>query len=552
MRYCDQCGSPLEENANFCIICGAKQPLSVIQENEQVSLQEAEGVMPVIQACQPQNYAGPHEETSPPPKKGLGLLLKIGIPVVAVILIAIVVIFLVVRASPLATTGIALLNLESEFTQRIDSTPLRAITLATEKLENGTVAANFDYSDRWSNIEATATITSNSRNREHSLEVEVDDGRNIITAEAFLNRNRLAVGSSLVDDNFYGITFSTFREDIRNFGREVGMDRNTMDMLADMVELLEMAMNADDIDDTILKPYIQLLTDFVMNTDPESERTQLQVGDESINVRRIRYVITAEDIAALLSDIVEMMQTDSELRDLYESLTDSMISSSSFGWRLFGAWAAPSYSEIMRTLRDAVRSFEEEISGDISISFYIGNHNRLMRMETEVDLRYDGSRARMTIVCDFGTSAHAVWVFTITTNIDGNRTSNEIVWDYDIRSARVINTITITTGDSQQENARVLISDWSKETGRFILSYDSRDSAGTLEGTFTYDENGFSLAFDGSPSGFFERQLDIEITGTTENQVRSIDFINIDEWTNSILDAIEDALWNLGFRFLLF
>jgi len=517
MPYCNQCGVPLEENASFCIECGAPQ----------------------VSAEMPQN----------PPKKGLHLLLKIGIPALAIIIIAIVVIFLFVRISPLATTGIALINLESEMAQRLNSTPLRAATMTTEKLENGTLTLNLDYSDRWSDIEATATIISNSITRDHALALEVDIGRNTFTAEAFLNRTRLAIGSAMVDDNFYGITFSTFREDIRTFGREIGMDRHTMETLADIVELLEMAMNSDDVEDTLLAPYVRLLTAFVMNLDPTSERTQIYSGGDNVNVRRIEYIITADDIITLLTDIVDLMSSDDELRDFYNSFIDDLGPSSNFGWRLFRTWATPSYNEIMIELRDAVQEFGRALSGEITTSFYIGSRNRLVRMESDVNMRFYGERIRIFILNDFGTSAQDSWVFTINTTFAGHRTSNEIVWDYEVRANRVINTVTITTGYRQQADEVTFVSDWSRDNGRFTLSYESRWSSGEITGIFTYGRSDFRLVIDNplADGGFLNQRLDFEIVGTTENQIRDIDFINIDLWTEKLFEDIDNALWGSGF-----
>ena len=515
MRFCDQCGSPLEENADFCIMCGASQSAYV-----------------------------------PPPKKKRRLLLKIGIPAVAIIVIAILAVFLLIRANPLITTGLALQNLESEVTQRINSTPLRAVAMTTQKLENGTITLNLDYSNRWSELGGAVTITSNSETGDHALALKLDIGRDVLTAEAFLNRSRLAVGSTIINDNFYGITFSTFRKDIRIFGRELGMDRQTMDMLADMVELLEMAMNADSVEDTVLAPYIQLLTDFVMNLDPASERTQIQSGAESVNVRRIEYTITADDIITLLTDIAELMQNDDELRAFYNSLRDDLGPSHNFTWRILSNWVTPSYDDIMEELRYVIRDFGRELSGEITITFYIGSSNRLIRMESEVNMRFEAERFRVNIICDFGTSAYSIWVFTVDTNIGGNRTSTDIVWDYEVRGNRVITKITISTDDGGQEDEIIFLSEWSRDSGRFTLSYESYRRSGEIGGVFTYDGNDFSLMIDNplSGSGFLNQRLDIEIIGTTENQIRNIDFINIDRWSERLLEDINEALWGRGFN----
>jgi len=545
MRHCGKCGSPLEEDMNFCITCGAPQKLDKTQAQGDSQNTQPESP-PLGYLCQSSSSTDPYMNDPAPSKNGLGLLLKIGIPVVAIIAIVIVA-FSVFRANSLAVTARAMVNFENQIMERFNTTPIAATMMALEKLENGTVTVNFDYSDRWSSIEGSATMISNSRTRDHAFAIEIDDRQNIFTAEAFLNRNRLAVGSTLIDNNFYGITFSTFREDIRTFGREVDMDRGTMDMLANIVELLEMAMNADNIEDTLLEPYVNLITDFIINLSPTNERTRLQAGGESVNARRIEYIITAEDITSLLSGIVDMMRNDDNFRDFYNSLISNEHLTPGIIWMLFRRWEMPNYSDIIRDLRDAVRDLERELSGDVRISIYIGSRDRLIRMEHEVNMRHDGNRIRMNMTYDLGASAQDRWVFTSNINNDGVRESFEIIWDYEVRSNRVINTITIVTENMRQEDEVILISEWSRDSGRFTLSYEDYWSSGELEGIFTYDQNGFRLVIDNPLPRTFDQRLDLEIIGTADNQIRSIDFINIDQWTKEMLEDIDDALWDLGF-----
>jgi len=485
-----------------------------------------------------------------PQKKNFGLLLKIGIPIVAVIAIVIVAFVFIFSTNPLAITYRTITNLETEMMQRLDSTPLRAVFMALDKLENGTLAVDFEYSDRWSYVEGTATLVSNSRNRSHAFVLEVESDELDIFAEAFLNSERLAVGSQIIDDNFYGITFSTFGEDIRTFGAEIGMDRHTMDMLTSVVEILETLMNTGNLEDSIFGPYMDLVTDFIANLNPTSERTQLRTGGESINVRRIEYIITADDIVTLINDTIEMMRSDDDIRDFYNAITGNEDIAYEIAFMLTGRGDTLSYNEFLRELRDASRDLDRNLAGEITISLYVGSRDRLMRMEYEIGMRYRGERIRINATYDFGTSAQDTWTFTTSTNFDGQRSSTEITWEYSTRANRITNTITTISEFSGIETEQIMSSEWSRDSGRFILFYEhnwgfGRDG-GELGGLFTYDRNGFSLIIDNPFPRHFDQRLDLEITGTTGNQVRNIDFINIDRWTMDMLEDIDDALWDAG------
>ena len=480
-------------------------------------------------------------------KKGFGLLLKIAIPTVAVLAIIAAAILGFVRAHPLAVVSRATINLQSEAMERINTTPLRVLAMAFEKLENGTLTLNFEYSDRWDDIEATATLISNRANRAHFLEFEIADRSDSFKAEVFLTQDSLAVGSTLVDDNLYGITFSTFREDIRTFGAVVDMDEETMDSLADMVELLEMLMNTDGLDRTALEPYIDMMTDFIRALEVTSERTQIRAGGENVSVRRIEFIIDADDIGILLTDIVETMRDDDALRDFYNLVVDNEALTEEIAWMLGMRGQLPSYDEFVRDLGLAARTIRRDLSGDIAAIFYIGSRDRIFRMAYEVDLRFSGERIRIDRVLDFGRSARDNWTFTANMNVFGDRTSSEMVWDFRERSNRVINNIIWTNNDRWGEDIVMLQSVWSKDSGRFALSYDERWSSGEISGILTYGRNGFRLAIDNPFLRQTNTWFDFELIGTTDNQIRSIDFINIDRWTQEMLEEIDEALIEAGF-----
>jgi hypothetical protein len=93
----------------------------------------------------------------------------------------------------------------------------------------------------------------------------------------------------------------------------------------------------------------------------------------------------------------------------------------------------------------------------------------------------------------------------------------------------------------------ILTSLWSPDSGNFSLSYeDNWGTSGEITGIFTTDGDRFRLAFDdvGTPG---MSSLTITISGQPGAQIRQIEFINIDQWDEGLLVAIEDMMWDLMF-----
>jgi len=465
------------------------------------------------------------------------MLLKIGVPALAVVIIAVIVILSVMRSSPLAVVSRAMANNNAETMQRIEGTPFRAIELLMDTLGNGAVNVDFDYRDRWSDANGTVQWVSNTRNNDHSFAAEITSNRQTLEVEAFINRDRLAVGSRNLDNNYYGITFATFRDDLSIFGREVGLSSREMNTIIDVVELIEDVMHITGDSDTLLQQYIDLLTDFMTNLELTSERTQITSGGSNVNARKIQFIITDDDISDLLTDLIDMLSDDEHMREYFNAITRNEIVEEMF-WRM----QIPSYSDLMRELRDAVRDLNRHLSGEITITYFVGSRDRLLRMETEADLRMDRERVRMSSSFDFGESAQDRWEIQTSITSDNMRERTRVVWDYEDSSGRITNSMVITA-----DGDRIFLeSEWSPSNGRFTLSMDDGRFEDEITGVFRVNRDGFNLSIDNPFPRNSNEFLEFEITTQTGVRVRQIDFINMDLWDEDLLYDFEDLIDELN------
>ena len=478
------------------------------------------------------------EESGAPAGKKKGLWWKIAVPVAVVVIAAAAVYYFVFLRNTANILNNAFTNFGEEITQRIDGTPLKAIGLLSETLKDGTVTVGFDYEDSWSGSETSGKISLSSayEDREFALagNVKIFDGywesEQNVDFEAFMNKERMAFGSKLINNNYYGFRYSTFRDDIEEFGYKANISRDIMDTLSDFVEMLDEAINktGNEKDSASLDAYSTIIQNFIRTCEQTSERVDFDSGGATVKATRVDIIITKEDILQLLSDLYEQLDRDEELRESFKSL------------ETYGSMytVGVNYNTLLRELSNAIDELDDNYSGTMTVSFYIGSGDRLLRYEFNTNIRMYGERIRASVSFDFGASVTDRW----TMRIDAEGETVRINWDYKERSSSIENTITVSAGSGTV----TLMSLYSPARGDFTLSYETKDDygwsdRGEITGVFTEDSKGFTLSFDNLMGTDNDGILTIEITGEKGANIKQIDYINLDEWDKDLITDIENA-----------
>ena len=460
-------------------------------------------------------------------------------PIVVVAIAAAAVYYFVFLRNTSNILNNAMTNMREEVTQRINGTPLKVFGLLGETLKDGTVTVNVDYKDEWSGDETRVgvTISSISEAREFALAGDIKsydsyrDTEQNIDFEAFINKERMAFGSKLIDNNYYGFTYSTFRDDIEEFGMSVGLSRDLMDTLSEYVEMFDEMINKEKSDGVSLDAYSAILVDFVKACDQTSERVEIDSGGATVRATQIDILITKDAILKLFNDLYDELDRDEELRDYFDTFVDS------YSIYMLGA----DYNSLLREFSKFIDQFDDYYadSSTITLSFYIGSGDRLLRYELNTNMRIDGERIRMSMSFDFGASATDRWVL----RAEAEGETMRINWDYKERSNSIENTITY----SMQSETITLVSLYSPTRGDFTLSYEVDYSSGwysdegEITGVFTEDSNGFRLSFDNLMDPDYDETLTIEIIGEAGANIKQIDYINIDEWGKNFITDVEEA-----------
>jgi len=459
--------------------------------------------------------------------------------------------------------GKAINTLSTEVEERFTATPLKALVMLPDILKDGTVSVEFDYTSGllsgWIDISATGDvkISSNTEARNFAMEAQVDAFGENIDIDAYMNRERIAVRSQLLGNSYYGFRYDTFRDDIRKFKDDVhpfadiiGLDDQTMDMFADIVDEIRDIMNADEPSEDAQKAYAEVITNFFINLEVASRRTSITQNEKRVWCREIALKITKDDLEKLLKGLSDVYENDESLRKQLDMYNNPMLQG------LYGDPVSGYYDEFLKDHRQTIRDFEQYYSGDIELLFYIGRNDRLHRLQINADTEYDGERSQMKATLDFGSSIYDSWVLDLHRAGDSlasdktannylvyggiadssiNESTTMIQWDYRVQSDKQINSIRIT---SSETGPIYLNSEWEQNNGSFTMAYVAGSGSNELTGYFIPDDKNFLLTLDNAFPADSHHSLAIELSTETGTQIDEIEYINLDKWGESILQSL--------------
>ena len=470
--------------------------------------------------------------------KFIVLALVVGVVVVGVLTFA-------SPSPPAALTGdpdssgtslsMAFSNIADEAAERLDSSPLQIIGTIADTMNKGSLTLAFDFRDNemlfGGNMGGSFVIFSDMENSEFATEIEINllGGFMSIDFDIYFNSERIAFRSGIMGNDFYGITFSTFREDIAYFGPLIGLDDDTIEQIADSVEAFGAAIISGPDEGfyspaEYLEPYIDLFAEFI---------SSLEYSTETVaGATRIQFIVTEEHVLSLLNNLHTMLEEDENLRSSFEMFDDPLMQDMDM----------PTYNEILRGIRDAIRTLEDDVTIEFILEFYIDSQNRLSQMNIRASATVDNMPVGIvSITADFGRSLYDPWVVDLTYYADEDALDSSdgiplfnFTWNFSDESQVFENTFDMSFDDE----SLTLASSWAPESGEFTLSFEGGGESGSLGGIFTVDEYGGSFLqfddFNPSPT----QTLSISIAALPGAEILPIEFINLDEWGQGFIDAI--------------
>jgi len=238
-------------------------------------------------------------------------------------------------------------------------------------------------------------------------------------------------------------------------------------------------------------------------------------------------------LVGLLEELLDEMENDESFRAMYEANDELQASLSWF-------YSRTSYDDMIRELRRGLRDFERDLSGEITISFYIGSGDRLLRLEIDAQFEHEEDDINFDISLDFGASAHDLWVFEMNLYNDSERSLYILEWDINETPHGGETTLRAVSEDRWGSEDSTLILDWT-DSGIFSLSVvDDFGINEMLSGIYTKTEDGFDFGIDNPlESSFWNQSLTLDISAVRRSgHIEDITFINVSEWNQVLLEKI--------------
>ena len=540
--FCITCGSKIKSaESKFCAGCG-----NLINPEAQVQQYIPQPAMP---------------------KKSRRSIRGVLLTVFIVGAMAVGGIFIGLHLTGFRAMSAAMNNLNREIDTRLETTPFQAFGMLMSALEHGTVIVDVDYTREWESgwwdwntgvwhdsgwnrddIRFQFELASNAQARRYALTGFIDGNGSTANFSAHLNRDMFAVGSRQFDSGtYYGFRFDTFSNGFRDFGRDIGLSSGEINQVIDFVDIIAEGMRDDRTASDELDEYIQPLINILLSAEQVTDRVDITAGGQIItNARRISYIITDDDVFTLLHEWIDIFEADDRIRDAFNN-------------DMFGNI----HRDAVREMRNAMREMERYFSGSATLALYIGNGNRLVRVDLVADIRFDHEDTRIEASIDFGANATDTWHASMIVEGDFDRYELGVIWTIRERGDRYIHELEFYSlyGNGAYDRF-TLISDWNPANGNFDIrffeewrwnSWDGVWRSGSSEGSpltgnFTTDGETFALRFEYSDNWYSGSEAYIVNISTirTANIPATVDFIDVANWDSRLIDRLDDFFWDLG------
>ena len=484
----------------------------------------------------PPAYGSPeapgYQSQYPPAEEKNGLWWKILIPTAAIAAIVAIVFIVIIGGSPERSLERAVANLEDEISERYRHSPLVVLEMIANSMEDGTTSLVLEHRDTiWNeHTQIRMDMKSDFNAGEYAVlfDIRFDDFN--FDFDFYINSDRIAMRSRSISDDFFGFYFDTFADDIQELAGLFEIFGGDLSELTDTIDMLQELFTVEDNLDEQMEKFNSIIDDFVENLESSSENTRIEVNGRTVNATRIYYVISSNDIVDFLHNLAAWYED--VLFSSINSFNNPMLQDPFFDEQF-------ELDGMMFDITYMINEISRSVDGDVTISFYVGNRDRLHRIKIDADLEADTERTEMNITLDFGSSVTDRWEFDISVRNGLTDYGINIAWDFEERDNAHVNNFIISVTEGIYTDVLILSSSWNMENGDFNLSF--RGPFGVISesvsGNLIIEDNNYTLKIYDIELGWGE-VMSIEISGQPGGaNIDQIDFINIDLWFESVFDA---------------
>lgn len=513
-RFCAECGAELPEEGGFCLQCGKEIPADAVD------------FVPV--------------EPEEPQKRRLKWW-AVALPVLAAMVVLAACLWgrIQLQFMPETVLAKASANTTEALSQRLQGT----VWTLGKKLENAeqryAVDLNADffvdnaYMPLNAQINVDAQVDVPKGQMLLDFDVGVPDYNQELGGKLYLDPDCGAFSySEFMDGAYYGITFDSVSEDLRSSKLFQDLSIEDMDEIEDAVEIVRAYMQqiADSAarQDEMRQELLDAIRETLSAVECRGSREALELDDETRRFDTVSFTLTEVELADCLDAYISIMEDNifTEIMDM-----ETM--------------------EFWQELRDMAEEIRNDGHTEINFHYYISNDLiRAIAIDLNVESDEEESIAG-TFLVDYGTNP-AVDDWTVTVHLE----------DSDMEAPVEISVVFSkeTDGDTCVESAAIHMEDgadiqgdgafayrWDKTSGEMELTCQVNDVDLSYTLTVRELEDGFELDFGdilesiaaiNGDLGLGESKMALTLTIRKGTQQEKPEYINLDQWTEDLLDIL--------------
>ncbi|MDR2501861.1 MAG: hypothetical protein LBC78_01270 [Oscillospiraceae bacterium] len=419
-----------------------------------------------------------------------------------------------------ATLARTVAKMENELSRRLDTTVFGHLETFGDASKDGSYTIDFAYKDEYGEEYSGRLVAAQN--------AKANAARIALTARAYgvsadldllLNAERIAFGSTLIDESYYGFKYDTFAQDFLPFAELIGLDDETRELIIEYIDYLGGSMKTSAADSETLKNAIdKAVKEFYAAAEKETGTAEIVYSQGTKRAKFVMTTFTGDDAAKLVDDIFTAVRNLPSVKEL-DALSFTI--------------GAEDYGKDYDAMLSGLKA---QLAGTYSVTYYIVSGRVAL---IGVSAQPDAAGADIQMRLDLGKSWDDTWSITVI-NVSGTNAAASLAGEYNYDSSHV-NTITLSENG---EDVGALVSYWTEKTGAFdLIIRDTEYPLGKagVSGTLKNEKGHAELAFTGNDA------LSLVISADLGAEIPNPEFVNIDKWDEDFLMKLQEAVLGLLF-----
>ncbi len=523
-RFCKNCGAELQDEMLVCPNCGAAADTDIPEEAVPAEVPAAEA-------------------PAQPPKKARKVKWwMVAIPVVLVFAIVGALVWqpLQMRISPKKALSSAMEKTNEKLDARTDGSPLAALGKGAGWYENGELALKADASVGTDAVSAEIRLQSDRAKQQLAANANIHYAGQALSAGLYADADQAALSlNQFMNGTYYGIRYDSFVEDLKKSALGANLTEEDLAQIDAVMEKLRELSGSTRDPSKLLEPYAAIIEEYKDSLTVTHGKAEIQLDDQIRQCDTMTMTMDQASLFKLCSDLLDELEEDDDLKAAFSSILE--MSTVPADW-----------DEFVGEMRDALEQAKESTKLDAKVTYYLYK-GCVVDTTLEMNVEVDGEEVALMVDINYGADPGTSDIrLNIEASSDGERVTLELVDKVERDGDTFRETITCHADipETGKANCKITMS-WNRKSGDLSVGIKAEDTS-HKETELTFDckleelENGFRISAQGSPEALEGvGNLSVELSCTTGTQIKVPEIVNLDQWDQSVLEALEELVSSL-------